>query len=148
MAVACGSPLVIWQLLTNQHWVVAWLLLYANCPLLTRGGIPQKGLTAQWLQQFASSTEVSTPFFASWLCDSDGSMWFWCHCTRNVDTVFATTFQMVDSHHEKVGSMGARLYIYFGPFQTSNWKYTSWEPAVYWPSVYKVLYICCTQWTL
>ena len=27
-----------------------------------RGGIPRKGLTAQWLQQFVSSTEVSTPF--------------------------------------------------------------------------------------
>ena len=43
--------------------MVAWLLLDANCPvLLMRGGIPRKGLTAQWLQQLASSTEVSTPF--------------------------------------------------------------------------------------
>ena len=56
-------PLVIWKLPTNHHWVVAWLLLDANCPvLLTRGGIHRKGLTAQWLQQFASSTEVSTLF--------------------------------------------------------------------------------------
>ena len=30
--------------------------------LLMRGSIPRKGLTAQWLQQFASSTEVSTLF--------------------------------------------------------------------------------------
>ena len=55
--------LVIWKLSTNHHWVVAWLLLDANCPvLLTRGGIPQKGLTAQWLQQLTSSTEVSALF--------------------------------------------------------------------------------------
>ena len=57
------TPLAIWKPPTNHHWVVAWLLLDANCPvLLTRGGIPRKGLTAQWLQQFASSTEVTTLF--------------------------------------------------------------------------------------
>ena len=57
------TPFAIWKLPTNHHWVVAWLLLDANCPvLLTRGGIPRNGLTAQWLQQFASSTEVTTLF--------------------------------------------------------------------------------------
>ena len=37
-------------MLTNRELVVAWQLLEAVCPvLLTRGGIPRKGLTAQWL---------------------------------------------------------------------------------------------------
>ena len=32
----------------TTDWVAAWLLLDANCPvLLTRGGIPRNGLTAQ-----------------------------------------------------------------------------------------------------
>ena len=60
------TPLAIRKLTTNHHCVVAWWLLDAICPvLLTRGGIPQKGLTTQWLQQFVSSTEVSTPFCAT-----------------------------------------------------------------------------------
>ena len=43
------------KLLTNHEQVVAWLLLDAVCPvLLTKGGVPQEGLTAQWLQQFVS----------------------------------------------------------------------------------------------
>ena len=39
----------VWKMLTNRELVVAWQLLEAVCPvLLTRGGIPRKGLTAQW----------------------------------------------------------------------------------------------------
>ena len=61
------TPLLIWKLLTNHHWVVAWLLLDANCPvLLPRGGISLKGLTAQWLQQFASCTELCKYPFVQW----------------------------------------------------------------------------------
>ena len=38
----------VWKMLTNHELVVAWQLLEAVCPvLLTRGGIPRKGLTAQ-----------------------------------------------------------------------------------------------------
>ena len=40
----------VWEMLTIHESVVAWQLLEAVCPvLLTRGGIPRKGLTAQWL---------------------------------------------------------------------------------------------------
>ena len=40
----------VWKMLTNHELVVAWQLLEAVCPvLLTGGGIPRKGLTAQWL---------------------------------------------------------------------------------------------------
>ena len=40
----------VWKMLTNHKLVVAWQLLEAVCPvLLMRGGIPRKGITAQWL---------------------------------------------------------------------------------------------------
>ena len=40
----------VWKMLTNHKLVVAWQLLEAVCPvLLMRGGIPRKGLIAQWL---------------------------------------------------------------------------------------------------
>ena len=45
----------VWKMLTNHELVVAWQLLEAVCPVqLTSGGISQKGLTAQWLQEFVS----------------------------------------------------------------------------------------------
>ena len=50
-------------MLTNHKLVVAWQLLEAVCPvLLMRGGIPRKGLTAQWLQQFVSLYRGKLPF--------------------------------------------------------------------------------------
>ena len=50
-------------MLTNHKLVVAWQLLEAVCSvLLTRGGIPQKGLTAQWLEQFVSLYRGKLPF--------------------------------------------------------------------------------------
>ena len=51
---------------TNHKLVVAWQLLEAVCPVLvTRGGIPRKGLTAQWLQQFVSLHRGKLPFLLS-----------------------------------------------------------------------------------
>ena len=55
------TPLAIWKLPINHHWVVVWLtVLDANCPvLLPRGGIPRKALQHSGSN---SSTEVNTRF--------------------------------------------------------------------------------------
>ena len=61
----------VWKMLTNHELVVAWQLLEAVCPvLLTRGGIPQKGLTAQWqstVRQFVQR-EVALSFCHIYPC--------------------------------------------------------------------------------
>ena len=97
------TPLAIWRLPTNHHWVVAWLLLDANCPvLLTRGGIPRKGLTAQWLQQFASSTEVGKYPFVQW-CHEAMNQSF------NPNTWHGTNFQ---THRFKAEYMCTYVHTY------------------------------------
>ena len=88
------TPSAVWKLLTNHHWVVAWWLLDAVCPvLLTRDGIPWKGLTAQWLSNSSSVVQRQAPPFCKVTPPLDRSqivLWSGCQTLTIGSNMYST----------------------------------------------------------